>query len=340
VGSTSLAWVDSHAEIGVSSEAAAAFVGATRRVLATRRGAELGKLLPAGGPVTRLTVGRLRDLGVGAGSFDLPITFTVRGVRTVAHLAVFNVEQVLGTVTAVGQPGRSVSVAVMTHLAKGMAGHMSAALMPVSTAPPAISGSPQAGQRLTATPGAWSGNLATYAYRWQRCDASGANCADIPASCVPGGSLCAAPPKVTEQSYIVTSRDSTNGSTIRVTVTATNSLGTATAVSAPTATVVPAPRAQWPTNTSAPTISGELHVGQTMTATTGAWTATPTSFVIVWQRCDPSNQPSCLPTGTGGGSLTYVVGSADQGFKMRVCVIAYNAAGGGSACSGRSEEIT
>jgi len=298
------------------------------------------RLFPTGGFATKPTLGRPRDVGIGLGSFDLPITFKVRGVRTVAHLAVFRVEQVLGTVAAVGVPGRTVPLSLMTGLAKLMATRISVALVPTNNVLPTISGTPQAGQTLTATPGTWSGNPATYAYQWQRCNASGANCADIPAVCEPGGSLCSAPPVVTDSSYLATSQDSTNDSTIRVTVTATNALGTATAVSAPTASVVPAPRSQWPTSTSAPTIAGELHVGQTLTATTGTWTANPTSFTVVWQRCDTSNQPSCLPTGTGGGSLTYLVGSAALGFKIRVCVIAYNAAGGGGACSGRSEEIT
>jgi hypothetical protein len=92
---------------------------------------------------------------------------------------------------------------------------------PVNTAPPAILGSAQQGQALTASPGSWSGAQPIgYAYQWQRCDTNGANCANVGTA---------------DSSYTLTSADV--GSTIVVAVTASNSAGTATASSAATTAV-------------------------------------------------------------------------------------------------------
>ncbi|HET9050156.1 MAG TPA: DNRLRE domain-containing protein, partial [Candidatus Dormibacteraeota bacterium] len=95
-----------------------------------------------------------------------------------------------------------------------------------STAAPAISGTAQTGQVLTASNGTWSGTTPmTFAEQWQRCDT--------------GGSGCAAIPGATAGTYTPASADV--GATIRVTVTATNGGGSATATSAQTATVTQGP---------------------------------------------------------------------------------------------------
>src|SRR6266498_86896 len=128
---------------------------------------------------------------------------------------------------------------------------------PVNTSPPTISGTPQDGQTLTASPGSWSGTQPiTYADQWQRCNSSGANCAPISGA--------------TSPTYAVTSADV--GSTLRVAVTATNSAGSATATSAATTVVQGAAAA--PVNTSPPTISGTPQDGQTLTASPGSWSGT------------------------------------------------------------------
>lgn len=93
---------------------------------------------------------------------------------------------------------------------------------PQNTAPPTISGQAVEGQALTTTQGTWTGNQPiTYAYQWQRCDQSGLNCANIAGA--------------TNQSYTLVAADV--GRTIRSAVTASNSSGSATAFSAPTAPV-------------------------------------------------------------------------------------------------------
>jgi hypothetical protein len=97
---------------------------------------------------------------------------------------------------------------------------------PSNTAPPTISGTPQQGQTLTAAPGSWSGTTPlSYTYQWRRCDTVGASCAAISGA--------------TNTSYLLTSADVSF--TIRVSVTARNSVGSATASSAATAVVASPP---------------------------------------------------------------------------------------------------
>jgi hypothetical protein len=99
---------------------------------------------------------------------------------------------------------------------------LAGAAAPTNTSLPTISGTATQGRTLTASPGSWSGTTPiSYAYQWLRCDSSGANCAAISGA--------------TSQSYLLVSADV--GRTMRVKVTASNSAGSASAQSAPTALV-------------------------------------------------------------------------------------------------------
>ena len=118
---------------------------------------------------------------------------------------------------------------------------------PQNTQPPTLTGSPVEGQTLTATNGAWTGGNLTYVYRFLRCDTNGA-------SCLSSGST-------TQKTAHLTARDV--GNTIRVRVTATNSGGSATATSAPTAVVKKA--ASPPPSTGCPTGTGSIQIGQLST---------------------------------------------------------------------------
>ena len=93
---------------------------------------------------------------------------------------------------------------------------------PSNDSPPTASGNAQQGQTLTASTGSWSGTTPmTYTYQWQRCDASGQACAPITGAVA--------------SSYVPISADV--GSTMRTSVTASNSAGSATASSVATAVV-------------------------------------------------------------------------------------------------------
>jgi hypothetical protein len=91
---------------------------------------------------------------------------------------------------------------------------------PTNSTAPTISGTTSVGQTLTADVGAWTSSP-TFTFEWRRCDASGATCSGNPVA--------------TSQTYALTTADA--GSRIKVTVTATNASGWATAESALTAVV-------------------------------------------------------------------------------------------------------
>ena len=82
-----------------------------------------------------------------------------------------------------------------------------------------------------------------------------------------------------------------------------------------------------PVNTSPPTIAGGTVQGQTLTASPGSWTNSPTSYSYQWFDCD--SQGSC--TGNGATSSTYTLTAADVGYTLFVQVTASN--GNGTSAS-------
>lgn len=80
-----------------------------------------------------------------------------------------------------------------------------------------------------------------------------------------------------------------------------------------------------------PAISGTAAVGQTLTASTGAWINNPTGYTYAWARCDAATINCTLIP--GATARTYVLTAADGGFTIRVRVTARNARGSGVAIS-------
>jgi large repetitive protein len=212
--------------------------------------------------------------------------------------------------------GSTIRVAVTASNAGGGATATSdqtgvvAASPPANTTLPTISGQAKRGQTLAADPGAWTGNP-THGYAWQRCNQSGGSCAAIAGE--------------TAASYVLTSADVDQ--TIRVAVTGTNAGGSATATSVATAVVT----AAVPANTAAPTIAGTAQEGQTLAASTGTWTESPSSFAYQWRRCNSSGTGCVDISGESGAS--HVLAGPDIGSKIRVRVTATNDDGSASADS-------
>ena len=139
------------------------------------------------------------------------------------------------------------------------------------------------------------------------------------------------------QTYHVASGDV--GHKLRVMVTATNSKGSDTAKSDPTAVVVAASGASTaPVNTSLPSISGTAQDGQTFTASQGSWNpSSGNNFTYQWQRCDSSGN-SCSNI-SGATSTTYRNTSSDVGHRLRVAVKATNSLGNSTATSAASSVV-
>src|SRR5579863_6367433 len=133
------------------------------------------------------------------------------------------------------------------------------AVPPANTALPAIAGTAQDEDILSASTGTWSGSTPlTYTYLWKDCNSSGTGCTPISGA--------------TGNTYTVQSSDI--GDTIVVAVTASNSSlpggGSATAASPATAVVQSAP----PVNTVLPSVSGIDQVPDVLTASPGTWKGT------------------------------------------------------------------
>jgi hypothetical protein len=93
-----------------------------------------------------------------------------------------------------------------------------------------------------------------------------------------------------------------------------------------------------PENVSPPTISGTPAVGQTLTASNGTWSNTPTSYAYQWLRCNTSGG-SCV-TISGATQKTYTLAGADGGRTIRVRVTAQNADGSASATSSPTSVVS
>lgn len=88
-----------------------------------------------------------------------------------------------------------------------------------------------------------------------------------------------------------------------------------------------------PANTSLPVIIDEQNnnppkVGDTLKASTGAWSKPPTGYTYQWERCLAANACTSIP---GAGSLSYTIAKSAVGDTMRVSVTAESAAGASSA---------
>src|SRR5579859_4484240 len=101
--------------------------------------------------------------------------------------------------------------------------------------------------------------------------------------------------------------------------------------------VAAAASAAAPQNTASPAISGNARDGQTLTASDGTWSNSPTSFSYQWQRCG-SDGTGCGDI-TGGTSKTYAVVTGDVGHTLRVVVTGSNTDGKAAANSAPTDVV-
>src|SRR4051794_19493595 len=69
-----------------------------------------------------------------------------------------------------------------------------------------------------------------------------------------------------------------------------------------------------PTQTSSPTLQGQVahpFVGDKLTTTNGSWTGSPTKYTYQWDRCDPTgDRVNCVPI-PGATEQSYTAATAD-----------------------------
>jgi len=93
-----------------------------------------------------------------------------------------------------------------------------------------------------------------------------------------------------------------------------------------------------PSNTTPPSISGELIVSQTLSASTGSWSAVPSpTYTYQWQRCNSAGA-ECANI-SGATSSTHTLVTADVGQRLRVTVTATNSGGNAAVTSATSEVV-
>lgn len=191
---------------------------------------------------------------------------------------------------------------------------------PVNGALPTISGTAEEGQMLSSSTGTWANSPTSYGYQWARCDSAGGSCVTIAGA--------------TSPAYAVVGVDV--GSTLRVTVTASNDGGSASAISAATAVVqsasVPAPPPEAQTQTFSGSLNGKAKT-KSYGVTMGAGVA-HAELSFTNSKCKPltlglSQGSSGLATKTGpsvlpldqtvaAGSYAYTVSGPGCSFTLTV----------------------
>jgi hypothetical protein len=159
---------------------------------------------------------------------------------------------------------------------------------------PTISGSPTLGDTQTANPGTWSGTQPiTFTYQWRTCNSGGGSCSSIAGA--------------TGRNYVT--RNSDIGRTLRIRVTARNSVGTEDATSAPTAVInVAAP-------TGCPGGNGPVNVSQ----------LTPPARLLVDRfQANPNPIPRSAGALTVGFRVTACGGRPVAGALVYVTAVPYN----------------
>lgn len=174
--------------------------------------------------------------------------------------------------------------------------------LPTNTVSPSIGGTFAVGDTLTANVGSWSDP--TFTYQWYSC-ATASPCSNVVG---------------TNSTYTIQQSDA--GSYIELVVTGTNGAGSSAAKASNSAMVESVP-----SNESAPAISGDMLVGNTLTTTPGTWYGGGAQvFSYQWYDCSNSNGTGCSPI-SGATSSTYTLADSDYNDYLTVAVTATNDAG-------------
>ncbi len=188
---------------------------------------------------------------------------------------------------------------------------------PVTSAAPVLTGNAAQGQVLTVSKGTWSPAATASAYLWERAATGSSDWTTITGA--------------TGSTYTLGSSDV--GDNVRAVLTASNGTGSG---SAPSASVGPIANGA-PVNSAAPSLTGTLRVGQTLTAAPGTWSPAG-SYSYQWQRS--SNSGGTWTAISNATSSTYVEQTADANDTLRVAVKATDNVGSATAYSPASGTVS
>jgi hypothetical protein len=194
----------------------------------------------------------------------------------------------------------------------GLAGAVASAVAPE------VSGTLEVGHMLTASPGAWSGHVLSYAYQWRGCNRFGQACTNIEGA--------------TGASYTLPAGEA--GRTLRAQVTASGERQSVSRVSDATQ---PVASSGSPVVEQPPLLEGGTLQGQTLTVAAGQWSGEGSiSYAFQWERCDEAGACTAVE---GATASSYTLTEVDVGSTMRALVTATDARGSSIAVSAASATI-
>jgi len=126
----------------------------------------------------------------------------------------------------------------------------------------------------------------------------------------------------------------TTTTTTPTTTTTTTPTTTTTTPTTTTTTTTPPPPPP-PANTTPPSISGTATQGNTLTATNGTWSGSPTGYGYQWQDCTANGCQNI----SGATSSSYALQVTDVGSTVDVVVTATNAGGSTAATSAETAVV-
>ena len=183
VGRSVLLYLTSTVELARVPATTKAEIATVRSRLGTREGrvemvrsieAELRQTL--GDSLEAAAMGTVRNPKIGGGAVVVPIAVTTKGGRLQLVLTYLRVDRILVTTSVAGNP---VTRADLDRLLAVTAKKAVAQLGPLNVSLPTIAGRGAGRTLLTASSGSWRNGPTAYAYRWSRCDPSGAGCARL-----------------------------------------------------------------------------------------------------------------------------------------------------------------
>ena len=316
-GATKSTYVPGHSEVGGTLRVV---VTASNTAGSTPATSSVTSVIAAATPPSNTSLpsisgtvqnGQTLGTNMGAWSGSTPMTYSYQWQNcNLQGEECHNIEGAtsLNYTVSVANMETTLRVAVTASNAAGSAEATSAASAEVESGAPSelaassISGDPNVWETLYADAGTWEGTETEVSYQWERCNSTGDECASIVGA--------------TGSEYEL--KESEIGTTLRLRVGISNTLGSVTAVSSITEVIGNVSTLM---NTLAPSINGAPSSGQTLTANAGSWSGVEAiGYTYQWENCN-SYGGSCKNI-EGATASTYMLEAGNIGDTLRARVSA------------------